>query len=142
LGRRLAAEQTGSLLDGLVRAVWLRPATTKTGSRYPSVAGQPAALFWGTNARKVRKARKGGAGHDAEHLSDLSDLSDTEAVFSGTCRRPLARPGNPTLRWPTAPRAGGRRVRARRIWPGGQNLRPIHDVARQRLPDRRSHASR
>jgi len=33
LGRRLAAKQTRSLLDGLVRAVWLRLVTTKTGSR-------------------------------------------------------------------------------------------------------------
>jgi|SRR5215831_20343686 len=33
LGRRLAAEQTRSLLDGLVRAVRLRLMTTKTGNR-------------------------------------------------------------------------------------------------------------
>ena len=33
LGRRLDAEQTRSLLDGLVRAGWLKLVTTKTGGR-------------------------------------------------------------------------------------------------------------
>jgi hypothetical protein len=50
LGRWLDAEQTRSLLDGLIRAG--RP-------RHPSVAGQPTAFFWGANDRKVRKVRKG-----------------------------------------------------------------------------------
>jgi hypothetical protein len=104
LDRRFAAEQTRSLLDGFVRAVLLRLVTTKTGSRVSHPwQGKPLLFSGGANARKVRKASKGGASHDAGHLSDLSDLSDTEAVFSGTCRRPLARLGNPTLCWPTAP---------------------------------------
>jgi hypothetical protein len=33
LGRRIDAEQTRSLLDGLVRAGWLKLVTTKTGGR-------------------------------------------------------------------------------------------------------------
>jgi hypothetical protein len=46
---------------------------------YPLVAGQRAAFFRGTYARKVRKV----VPHDAEHLCDLSDLSDTEAAVAG-----------------------------------------------------------
>jgi hypothetical protein len=77
-GRRLGAEQTLSLLDGLVRAGWLRLVTTKTGGRAVHwVAFQPANFFRGTNARKVRKVRKGVPAMRVEHLSDLSDLSGT-----------------------------------------------------------------
>ena len=54
--RRLAVEQTCSLLDGLVRA-WLIEAAGEQDRqpRYPSVAGQPATFFRGTNTRKARK---------------------------------------------------------------------------------------
>jgi hypothetical protein len=57
--RRLAVEQTCSLLDGLVRA-WLIEAAGEQDRqpRYPSVAGQPATFFRGTNTRKARKVRK------------------------------------------------------------------------------------
>jgi hypothetical protein len=57
LGRRLAAEQTRSLLDGLVRARLIE-AGDDGWPRYPSVAGQPT-TFFRTNARKARKVRKG-----------------------------------------------------------------------------------
>jgi hypothetical protein len=58
VGRRLAAEQTRSLLDGLVRAGWLRLVTTKTAAAL-SMVRQPAALFRVTSASKIRKVRKG-----------------------------------------------------------------------------------
>jgi len=80
LGRRLAAEQTRCLLDGLVRAIWLRFVTTKTGSRATHPWQGKLLLFsGGTNARKVRKARKGGACHD--------DLSEQRLRFPGTWER-------------------------------------------------------
>jgi len=79
------------LTFGLVRTGWLKLVTTKTGGRAIRRWQVNSLLFFGTSVRKVRKARKGVRIMTAEHLSDLSDLSDTEAVFSGSCRRPSAR---------------------------------------------------
>jgi hypothetical protein len=62
LGRRLDAEQTRTLLDGLwFGACRLAEAINDQDGRprHPSVAGQPATFFWGPNARKVGKVRKG-----------------------------------------------------------------------------------
>jgi hypothetical protein len=60
--RRLAVEQTRSLLDGLVRARLIEAGDEQDRQpRYPSVAGQPATFFRGANARKARKVRKGGS---------------------------------------------------------------------------------
>jgi hypothetical protein len=49
-GRHLAAEQTRSLLDGLVRAVWLWLVTTKTGSRAIHRWQVNSLLFFGAPA--------------------------------------------------------------------------------------------
>ena len=60
LGRRLDAEQTRSLLDGLVRAGWLKLVTTKTDGRAIHRWQVNPLLFSGApNARKARKVRKG-----------------------------------------------------------------------------------
>ena len=60
LGRHLAAEQTRSLLDGLVRAVWLRFVTTKTAGRAIHRWQVNALLFSGalTPERSERSERE------------------------------------------------------------------------------------
>jgi hypothetical protein len=83
--RRLAVEQTCSLLDGLVRA-WLIEAAGEQDRqpRYPSVAGQPATFFRGTNtrkARKVRKVRKGAL--LLQHGCDLATIAHAISRNSG-----------------------------------------------------------
>jgi hypothetical protein len=85
--RRLAVEQTCSLLDGLVRA-WLIEAAGEQDRqpRYPSVAGQPATFFRGTNTRKARKVRKGAL--LLQHGCDLATIAhaisrNSDATASG-----------------------------------------------------------
>jgi hypothetical protein len=61
LGRRLDAEQTRSLLDGLVRAGWLKLVTKKTAGRAVHRWLVNPLLSQGAspNTRKSRKTRKG-----------------------------------------------------------------------------------
>jgi len=92
LGRRLAAKQTRSLLDGLVRAVWLRLVTTKTGSRAIHRWQVNSLLFLGgTGARKVRKARKGVRVMTRSTFPTFLTFLTRRLCFSGSCRRPSAR---------------------------------------------------
>src|SRR5262249_32076268 len=79
LGRRLDAEQTRSLLDGLVRAGWLKLMTTKTDGRAIHRWQVNPLLFSGAPAPERSESSERGRCHDAGHLSDLSDLSDMEA---------------------------------------------------------------
>ena len=64
LGRRIDAEQTRGLLDGLARAGWLRLVTTKTGGRAVHRWQVNPLLFPGglqyQKVQKVQKDRKGG----------------------------------------------------------------------------------
>ena len=83
LGRRLDAEQTRTLLDGLVRAGWLKLLTTKTGGRAIHRWRVNPLLFSGAPTPERSERSERGACHDGEHLSDLSDLSDTEAAVPG-----------------------------------------------------------
>src|SRR5262245_15591229 len=82
LGRRLDAEQTRTLLDGLVRAGWLKLVHTKTAGQAIHRWQANPLLFSG--APEAERSERSGRGrcHNAGHLSDLSDLSDTEAMSS------------------------------------------------------------
>jgi hypothetical protein len=107
LGRRLAAEQTRSLLDGLVRAGWLRLVTTK-GAAALSIGGVSIRCsFPGHQCQKGQEGRKGGARHDSEHLSDLSDLP---APAGAPCQ-------NPEI----PPYAGRQRLGAQTVEPKGDH---------------------
>ena len=59
LGQRLDAEQTRGLLDGLVRAGWLRLVTTKTAGRAIHRWHVNPQLLSGVLLRKVQEVQKG-----------------------------------------------------------------------------------
>jgi hypothetical protein len=96
LGHQLNAEQTRSLLDGLVRAGWLKLVTTKTDGRAIHRWQVNPQLFSGAPTPERPERPERGAPHDAEHLSGLSDLSDTGSALA-TAADKLRHPRNESM---------------------------------------------
>jgi hypothetical protein len=140
LGRRLDAEPTRSLLDGLVRVGWLRLVTAKTAATLSIGGVSTRCSFPGHQRQKGQKGQKGGARHDSEHLSDLSDLSDL--VTQKLCFPALA--GAPCQDPEIPPYAGRQRLGPPTVGPAGrpESWSQVATAPRWRLRDRRNQALR
>src|SRR5262249_6444626 len=80
LGRRLEADQTRTLLDGLVRAGWLKLVTTQTGGSAIH-RWQVNPLLFSGSPMPERSARP-----DVKPISDLAVFPDTAPLDAGGAR--------------------------------------------------------
>jgi hypothetical protein len=106
LGRGLDAEQTRNLLDGLVRAGWLKLVTTKTDGRSIHRWQVNSMLFSEASTPERPERSEGGACHDAG--APFRPFRHTNRHLPAT----LDGPGNRTL---PSPRPADRRARRRRL---------------------------
>jgi hypothetical protein len=137
LGRRLDVEQTRSLLDGLVRAGWLRLVTTKTAAAL-SIGGVPTRCsFPGHQRQKGQEGQKGVPVMTPSNFPTFLTFLTRKLCFRHSPPAPWQGPEIPSY-------PGRQRLGPPTVGPAGrpESWSQVATAPRRRFPDRRGHASR